>query len=175
MLSGSKIATLFFGVALLSTASLAGVGDSKVFLKKAAQDGMAEVRLAELALQMASNPDIQAFAKHMIEDHTAANDRLAQLAKDDKVTLHKEVTPKQKSAYEKLSKLNDRNRAFDRAYIAQAVRDHKKAIELFEKQAAHGTDAEVKAFAAETLPKLKMHLDMAAGLDTKLNTKSNMN
>lgn len=173
MFSKSKITTVLFSLTLFSAAAFAGTGDSKVFVKHAARDGMAEVALANLALQMASNPDIQSFAKHMVEDHTAANDRLAELAKAGKVSLYNDVTPKQKSVRNKLAKLNDRDRAFDRAYIKQAVKDHEKAIKAYEKQAEHGTDADVRAFAKETLPKLKMHLDMATALDTKLNTKSN--
>lgn len=176
MLSKSKIAAVLLGITLISTAAFAGgKNDSRVFLKKAAHDGMAEVQLAQLALQMASNPDIQSFARHMIEDHTAANDRLAALAKDGNVTLRKELSPKRKSLQEKFSKLNDRNRSFDRAYIDQAVKDHKNAVEAYEKQAGHGTDADVRAFAAETLPKLKKHLEMATALNTKLDAKNQEN
>jgi putative membrane protein len=172
----SKIATVLLGVTLLSSAALAGgKHDSKAFLKTASHNGMAEVSLANLALRMASNPDIQAFAKHMIEDHTAANNRIMDLAKADKVTLGKDLSPKRKEVEKKLEKMNDRDRAFDRAYLDQTIKDHQKSIKLFEKQAEHGTDADVRAFATETLPKLKMHLDMATALDAKLNTKSNMN
>ena len=174
--SKSTFTAVVLGITLLSTAAFAaGPHDSKMFLKKAASNGMAEVSLANLALRMASNPDIQSFAKHMIEDHTAANDKVMELAKGDKVMLDKDLTAKQKATENRLSKLNDADRAFDRAYLKQAIKDHQETIKLFEKQAEHGTDADVKAFATETLPKLKMHLDMASALDAKLNSKSNMN
>jgi ferritin-like metal-binding protein YciE len=44
---------------------------------------------------------------------------------------------------------------FDKAYAADMVSDHKKAVEAFEKAATDATDAEVKAFAVKTLPTLK--------------------
>ena len=173
--SKTKFSTLLLSLGLLSTVAFAGTADSKMFVKNAARDGMAEVALANLALQMASNPDIQSFAKHMIEDHTMANDRLAELATAGKVSLYKDVTPKQKSTKNRLAKLNDRNRSFDRAYLKEAIADHQKAIKAYEKQSKYGTDADIKAFAAETLPKLKMHLDMAAALQTKIGEKKQEN
>jgi putative membrane protein len=176
MFSKFRLATVLLGITLISTAAIAGgKNDSRAFLKKAAHDGMAEVQFAQLALQMASNPEIQSFAKHMIEDHTAANNRLTELAKAGDVTLHKEISPKRKALHKKFSKLNDRNRSFDRAYIDQAVKDHEKAVAAYKKQAAHGTDADVRAFAAETLPKLKKHLEMATALSTKLGAKNQEN
>lgn len=175
MFSKSKIATLVLGITLAATAAFAGTADSKMFVKNAARNGAAEVSLSNLALTMASNPEIQSFAKHMIEDHTLANESLAGLAKDDKISLYKDMTPKQKATEKKLSKMNDRGREFDRAYLAQAIEDHEKAIKAYEKQAKHGTDEDVRKFASETLPKLKMHLDMAAALNTKLNEKKQDN
>ncbi|MCD6024404.1 MAG: putative outer membrane protein [Fibrobacteria bacterium] len=176
MFSKSRLATVLLGITLLSTAAFAGgKNDSRAFLKTASHNGRAEISLANLALRMASNPDIQAFAKHMIEDHTAANNRIMDLAKADKVTLGDDLSPKRKSVEKKLEKMNDQDREFDRAYLNQTIKDHEKSIKLFKKQADHGTDAEVRAFAAETLPKLKKHLEMAMALNTKLNTKNNMN
>jgi len=174
MFSVSRVATVLLGIALVSTASFAmGKDNSKAFLKNAGRDGMAEVSFARIALQRASNVDIQDFAKQMVDDHSAANDKIASLAKDDKVMLHKDLSPKQKAMEKKLMKLNDRDRAFDRAYAAQAVEDHEKAVKAFERQAAHGTDADVRAFAEETLPTLKHHLEMATALKAKLDQKPN--
>src|SRR5689334_3325179 len=125
----SFFSSMLLGLALTSTAAFAGNhDDSKAFLKTVAQGGMAEVEYSRLALKMASNADIQDFAKHMIEDHTAANDRVMALAKDRRVELDKDLSMKHKAIHKKLSKKNDRDRAFDRAYIDQMIQDHKKTI-----------------------------------------------
>jgi putative membrane protein len=180
MFHKSKIITALFSLTLLASTAFAKdkeahPHDSEAFLKSAALSGIGEVSLAKLALKKAVNPDIQSFAKMMVADHEAANAEVTRLAKPLDVTLPTQIGARRNGIERKMRKLNDRDRAFDRAYIEQAVEDHKKAIELFEKQAAHGTDADVKAFAAATLPKLKEHYDLAGSLATKLNSKPNMN
>lgn len=47
---------------------------------------------------------------------------------------------------------------FDKDYVDVMVKDHKKAVDLFEKASKDAKDAEMKAFATETLPTLKSHL-----------------
>ncbi len=60
--------------------------------------------------------------------------------------------------------------AFDQAYIADQIKDHEKAIALFEKEARSGKDAELKAFAEKTLPTLKDHLTAVRSLTGKKAT-----
>jgi hypothetical protein len=42
--------------------------------------------------------------------------------------------------------------------------DHTKDVSEFEKQSTKGTDADLKAFAAKTLPTLQEHLQLARAL-----------
>jgi putative membrane protein len=44
------------------------------------------------------------------------------------------------------------------------VEDHQKDVKAFEREATSGADADVKAFAAKTLPTLKEHLQQAEQL-----------
>jgi putative membrane protein len=44
------------------------------------------------------------------------------------------------------------------------VKDHEKAVALFEKQAKRGDAEELKQFASQTLPVLQEHLKMARSL-----------
>ena len=56
-----------------------------------------------------------------------------------------------------LNKLEQRTGAdFDREYMKMMVKDHAKAITLFEK-ASGNSDAEIKAFAEQMLPTLRKH------------------
>jgi putative membrane protein len=167
-----SITTAVLGIALLSTAALAK-DDSKAFLKMAAQSGAAEIAHARVALTMASNPDIQAFAKELIADHQAVGEKIAGLAKTRKLTLDTGLTAKQMSESKRLTTLNDNNREFDREYLALTIKEHEKSIKAFKKQAKKGTDSEVRALAKATLPKLKAHRDQAATLHTRLDMKSN--
>jgi putative membrane protein len=69
-------------------------------------------------------------------------------------------------AMDRLSKLSGAE--FDREYIKMDLKDHKKTIELFEKQARSGRDAELKAFAEKTLPTLREHHQMARDIAGKV-------
>jgi putative membrane protein len=54
---------------------------------------------------------------------------------------------------------------FDRRYAeSMGVDAHEDTIELFEKAAGSAEDADIKAFAQKTLPKLQQHLKMAREL-----------
>jgi len=69
-----------------------GVGtDDKKFVMKAADAGMAEVQLGQLALTQAGSDEVKQFARRMVDDHGKANVELTQLAKSKGITLP--VTP----------------------------------------------------------------------------------
>ena len=59
----------------------------QTFVMKAAQGGLAEVQLGQLAAQKASNPDVKAFGQKMVDDHTKANDQLKQVAAQDNIAI----------------------------------------------------------------------------------------
>ena len=67
--------------------------DSKVargdqhFMKEAAEGGMAEVQLGQLASQRASSDSVKQFGKRMADDHQKAADELKQLASQKGVAL----------------------------------------------------------------------------------------
>ena len=131
------------------------------FAEKAAMSGMAEVKLGQLALEKASSPEVKQFAQKMIDDHGKANDELKSLAQSKQMELPTDLGKHQKD-YDKLAAMSGSD--FDRAYVDCMVKDHKEDVSLFEKQANKGEDAELKAFAARTLPTLQMHLQHAQDL-----------
>jgi putative membrane protein len=57
--------TLFIPVTMASTPD-----DDKQFLSTAAQSDMNEIKLSQLAETKASSPQVKAFAKKMVTDHT---------------------------------------------------------------------------------------------------------
>jgi putative membrane protein len=68
--------------------------------------------------------------------------------------------------YDRLAKLSGDK--FDREFISVAVKDHKKDIEAYSKQAKSGDNKKVAEYADETLPILKKHLDMAQKLESNM-------
>jgi len=132
------------------------------FIMKAAQGGMAEVELGQLAAQRASDPQVKQFAERMVADHTKANDQLKQIASSKNVTLPTEVPAAEKRERDRLAKLSGAQ--FDREYMNHMTSDHKKDTSLFRSAAKSAKDAEIKQFASTTLPTLEEHLQMAQSI-----------
>jgi len=133
------------------------------FIIQAAGDGLAEVELGKLAQQKGASDAVKSFGSKMFDDHSKANEELRRIASAKGVTLPAAPGKKHQKDIEKLGKATGAD--FDRDYARHMVADHKKAVALFEKQAKGGGDAELKAFAAKTLPTLQQHLEHAAQLE----------
>ena len=132
------------------------------FITEAAQDGLAEVQLGQLASQRGASSAVKQFGQHMVEDHTQANNQLKQLATQKGVTLPTTIGAKNQQIKQRLSKLSGAN--FDRQYLNQMLQAHQKDVSAFQTEAEQGQDADVKAFAAQTLPTLQEHLQEVSSL-----------
>jgi putative membrane protein len=131
----------------------------KKFVEKAAQGGMAEVELGQLAAQRAQSDEVKQFAQRMVTDHTAANDKLKQVASQKGIALPGDLDSSSRREFDKLQKLSGNK--FDREYMSHMVSDHKKDVKEFESESKSAKDADIKTFAATTLPTLQDHLKMA--------------
>lgn len=135
--------------------------DAEDFIDEASAKGVAEIESAQKALEQSQNDQVRAFAERMIKDHAAANEKLAKLAADKGLEVSDEATLMDKA---KTLILQARDgESFDAAYANNQVNAHEQTIELFER-ASRSEDAEIAAFARETLPKLKEHLEEARKL-----------
>jgi putative membrane protein len=150
----------------LCAADSAVKGKDKSFLKDAYEDGLAEISAGQLASSKATNADVKAFAQHMVEDHTKANAELKTLADSKKVEVPSEPSTVAKGKAKLLESKSGGD--FDKAYVDAMVKDHDKAVKAFAKSANEAEDADVKAFAAKTLPTLEGHLKMAQDLQAKI-------
>jgi putative membrane protein len=133
-------------------------GDRK-FLQEAAAGGLAEVEMGQLASQKAQSPEVKQFGERMVQDHGKANDQLKQLASSKGVDVPAQADKSSQRKMEKLQKLSGAQ--FDKAYMDDMVKDHKKDVKEFQKEAKSAKDADVKSFAAQTAPTLQEHLQMA--------------
>ncbi|MFL6665496.1 MAG: DUF4142 domain-containing protein [Rhizobacter sp.] len=156
----------FAALAALSVLGAAGAvaaplasGDA-AFLKQAAQAGLAEVEGSKLAVDKAVNTQVKGFAQQMVDDHMKAHDALRKLASSKGVELPAEPSVAQKAKLRLLSSSD--GAAFDRRYADSiGVGAHEDTVRLFQKAASGASDADVKAWAATTLPTLQHHLEMA--------------
>jgi putative membrane protein len=132
------------------------------FLKEAAQGGMAEVQLSQLAAQKASRADVKSFAEKLVTDHSNANDEVKALAARKNIDLPMALDAKHKATHDKLASLS--GAAFDRAYLDAMLADHRTDVAEFKRQSTMNQDPDVKAWAAKTLPTLEEHLKQVQAL-----------
>jgi putative membrane protein len=134
-----------------------GLEDDTEFAVTAADGGMLEVQLGELAKTKATSQEVKAFADMMVTDHTKANEELKSLAAKKNITLPTTLSDKSRKSYEDLSKKTGKE--FDEAYASLMVDDHQKTVNDFKKQAENGNDPELKSWAAGKVPALEHHLE----------------
>jgi putative membrane protein len=141
------------------------------FVRAAAEGGMAEVELGQLAAQKASSEDVKKFAQRMVDDHSKANDQLKQIASSENIDLPKHLNAKDRALKMRLSKLSGDQ--FDHVYMENMVKDHKQDVADFQRESSSGNDAQVKEFATKTLPTLQDHLQQAQSIEPNTKTSSN--
>ncbi len=142
-----------------STANGGVPTSDRKFMDKAAQGGMAEVELGQLAEQNGQSAEVKAFGKRMVHDHSKANDQLKQLASQKGVSLPTSLDAKDQATKDKLSKLQ--GAAFDKAYMKDMVADHEHDVAEFKHESMAAHDPDLKSWAGQTLPTLESHLHEA--------------
>lgn len=155
--------------ALLFVATAQAADDSTRFLSETAAGGIAEVQFANFARERAGRGDVKELARRIMRDHVQANEQVKALASQKGAPIPGETDAAHKREAARLAKLEGRE--FDRAYIDAMVKDHRRDIKEFEKQARGAKDAEIKAFAAQTLPTLRQHLEHARHIQRDLQAK----
>ncbi|HZT19438.1 MAG TPA: DUF4142 domain-containing protein [Dongiaceae bacterium] len=134
----------------------------KAFIDKAADSGMAEAMLGQLAQQKASMPAVKEFGRWMAADHSLAGKLLSATAQSLGYQHSPMLTEKDKALQQELQKLGGAE--FDQKYVQAMVQDHKQAVSLFEAEAQGGGNSDLKALAQDLLPGLQQHLAEAEEL-----------
>jgi putative membrane protein len=157
----SALAVAMCGLALSLGAHAQVSKKDQEFMNKAAAGGLYEVQAGNLAQEKARTPSVKSFGAMLTKDHTAANEELKALASSKGVTLPTAVPADKTKRLDKIAKAKD----FDKEFVNEVgVDDHQHDIKLFEKASNDADDAQLKAFAAKTLPTLKAHREHAEGL-----------
>lgn len=174
ILAAALSSTLMAGVAFSQIQSAAPAGKNakaassalsaqdRKFVNSAAEAGAAEVAMGQLAEDHAGSADVKGFAARMVSDHQKAGDALKSIAGAKGVAPPEQLSKKDQSDLDKLSKLHGGD--FDQAYVASQLSAHKDAIALFASESKRGKDADLKQFASATLPTLQDHLQMVQQL-----------
>lgn len=140
--------------------------DDADFAVKAANAGMSEIESSKVALAGSANAGVKSYAQMIVDEHTAAGTKLGTIATSKQITVPATLGDDEKNKVADLSKKKGTD--LDKAYLDKMVSDHKDAVDLFKKESDNSKDADLKAFAGETLPTLQKHLDEAKALRDKI-------
>ena len=127
------------------------------FVMKAAMGGMMEVEGGKTAQQNGASDRVKSYGAMMVNDHGKANAELMSLAASKGITLPAALPADKQKHMDEMAKM--KGKSFDQHYVSMMLKDHKEDIADFEKAANGAKDADLKAWAAKTLPTLKTHLD----------------
>jgi putative membrane protein len=133
------------------------------FIEDAAEGGMMEVQVGQLAQSKATDPNVKNLGETLVKDHTKANNELVQLANSKHVDLPAGPSHGERKDIEKMGKLSGKD--FDKKFVSMGVKDHEKDIKKFEKASGKVKDPQLKAWIDKTLPTLREHLAMAQKLE----------
>jgi putative membrane protein len=134
------------------------------FVAAAIQGNNSEIMLGKLAQEKAASPAIKQYGQMLVSEHSKARDDMEMLAAKINVPRSTDASPEGKLEYEKLSKLS--GDAFDKEFIDAMIKDHEKDVAEFEIHAKANHAASMEA--QHQLPTLKLHLEAAKSLRSKL-------
>jgi len=146
--------------------AVANQSSDQPFVTSAIQANLAEIDAGHLAAERASNADVKKYAQQMIDDNGKANGELSALARKKALTVPEQADGEHQKMVADLAELNGAD--FDRKYIGMMVKDHVKAVALFEENAKLAKDADLRAFAEKMTPNLKAHLKTARNIAGKI-------
>lgn len=156
VVSGLLVGASFGPASAADTSSESGPSTADV-LGKLHSTNVKQYRMAKLALEHGRSKDVQTFADVTIEDHDAADAQVADLAKEEGITLAAH-TPA--VTMERLPK----GAGFDAAFARAELKEHERAVVTLRATRDATRDPKLKALLDGLLPMLVKHAAMAQSL-----------
>jgi putative membrane protein len=133
----------------------------KIFVQKATEGGIAQVQLGKLAVQKGS-PEVKEFAQKMIDDHTATNKEMANVADSIGTMLPRKMNKDDQAEYNKLNGLSGDE--FDKEYILYVAKGHREDMREFRMEVSVAADPGLQAEVAKAATMTREHLMMLTKL-----------
>ena len=139
----------------------------KEFVEDSGKGSLAEVQMAKLALADSQNPEVLAFAKKMVHDHSMLIEQMKPFADKMGVPPPTSLARAEQDEYDRLSK--KKGKSFDEDYIKTMVLDHHKDLAEFTKERDTTANPELKATVAKGREVILQHTTMIDGIAHKNN------
>ncbi len=131
----------------------------KMFLRKAAEGGIAEVQFGQLAAQKGDSEEVKTLGQKMVDDHTALNKSIESVADSMGVKLPTHLNKNDQAEYDKLNGLSGSD--FDTEYLTILVKDHHMDLREFRLEAANTQDPTLKDAVTKGQRVIHQHMVMA--------------
>lgn len=141
----------------------------KEFLENAIQGDRAEVAIARFVRPKTQNRVARNFALRMIQDHTAHEAKVEQVAQQLGVTLPHATNTEGEQEIAKLRGKTDP--ALAQTYLADAVTDHRKVITMYTLEGRQSSNHEIRDMVQTTMPTLQAHLRLAEVGSTRVGQR----
>lgn len=136
------------------------------FVQSQLDDNVAEIKLAQLALQKSQDQNVRNYAQKLITDHAAANQTLMPIAASHGIQPSPTLSPAAQTMYDKLSTLD--GIAFDTIYIDAMIREHDVAIKALDTQQTAGQNQQLNVWVQNARPVMLQHDEIAQHIRANL-------
>jgi putative membrane protein len=141
------------------------------FMTEAVRADLAEINMAQVALENSGTGEVKDFANMIKSDHTSALEDLSELMKDMNVPPPKSIPVELQQDISRMRSLTGGE--LDREFVNMIVSQQQKTIEMFRDQQSTAQNEDLKKYVEDTLPRLEMHLEKAQRLQTKVFSTPN--
>jgi predicted outer membrane protein len=94
-------------------------GADHEFVMRAAQDGLAEIELGQLAQRKSSTQGVKDYGRRLVEEHTGMSNDLKEAAPSEVKNIPADLPAEKRSTIDRLAKLSGAE--FDREFLNEAV------------------------------------------------------
>lgn len=130
----------------------------KIFIRKAAEGGLAEVALGQLAAEKGTSDEVKIFGQKMVTDHTAINNNMKPIAESFGVMFPRKPNKEDQAEFDKLTALS--GETFDTEYLSYMVKDHHKDLREFRMEAMATTDPALREAVDKASTVIREHMMM---------------
>jgi putative membrane protein len=118
-----------------------------------------EIDAGKLAQKQGQSPQVRDYGKMLVKDHTAADKKVADLAKKENLPLT-DATPASGAGPDHMKDMAAGSN-FDEKFMRDMVEDHRKDIAAVTEARDSTTDDKLKKLLTDLLPTLQKHEDVA--------------
>jgi putative membrane protein len=126
------------------------------FVKEATLATQTEIALAKVAENKAQKTKVKELAQKLRADHQRSYEELQAIAQAHGIATNSSQEAINRDDVDQLQKAKDAD--FDKEYTKLMVKNHVKSIRIFDKASTEISEPDIKHYAQNTLPALRMHL-----------------